>query len=126
MSSKKVLLVDDDAVFVMSVAAVLGTRYEVVTASNGTEGRAKARSEKPDLVILDVMMDHLSEGFDVAKELRQDDSLAAMKIMMLTAVDEVYNVRMEVGENYVRADRFVEKPVTPEQILTHVEELIGL
>ncbi len=125
MSEKRILLVDDDPVFVKSVASVLRTRYEVSTAADGTEGLAAARSSRPDLVILDVMMDHLSEGFDVARELLNDPSMAGVKVMFLTAVDQVYNLRMEVGEAWVPADRYVEKPVTPEQLLGHVEELLG-
>jgi len=120
-----ILLVDDDPVFVASVAAVLETRYRVRTASNGTEGLAAVRDEAPDLVILDVMMDHLSEGFDVARALRQDPATAEVPIMMLTGVDQVYNLRMEVDESWVPADRYLEKPVGPEQLLAHVDEVLA-
>ena len=123
--SKTVLVVDDDAVFVDAVSAVLETRYRVVSASNGTEALAAIAANPPDLVILDVMMDHPSEGFDVARALHADPATAGIPVVLLTGVDQVYNYRMETDEGWVPCARFLEKPITPEQILTHVGSLIG-
>jgi CheY-like chemotaxis protein len=120
-----VLVVDDDTVFVESAAVVLRTRYDVQTAANGDEALAMIDDEAPDLVILDVMMDHMSEGFDVARVLRSNDSTALIPIIILTGVDQVYNLRMEVDESWVPADRYLEKPVSPEDLLREAEELIG-
>jgi putative two-component system response regulator len=125
MVRKNVLLVDDDPVFVEAVSAVLETRYEVRTAANGTEALAQITAVRPDLIVLDVMMDHLSEGFDVARTLRSDPETAAIPIVMLTAVDQVYNVRMEVEESWVPCERYLEKPVPPETLLATIAELIG-
>jgi CheY-like chemotaxis protein len=125
MVRKSVLLVDDDPVFVEAVSAVLETRYEVRTAANGTEALAQITAVRPDLIVLDVMMDHLSEGFDVARTLRSDPETAAIPIVMLTAVDQVYNVRMEVEESWVPCERYLEKPVPPETLLATIAELIG-
>jgi len=125
MAQQTVLVVDDDPVFAESVAIVLGTKYAVRTAANGTEALESIAEQHPDLVILDVMMDHLSEGFDVARKLRSDPETRDLPIMMLTGVDKVYNVRMEVDESWVPADRYVEKPVTPQQLLQHVDEILG-
>ena len=125
MPRPAVLVVDDDAVFVASIAEVLRTRYTVRTAANGTEALASIGDEAPDLVILDVMMDHMSEGFDVARVLRHDDVTALIPIIILTGVDRVYNLRMEVDESWVPADRYLEKPVSPEDLLREVADLIG-
>lgn len=122
---KTILMVDDDEIFVEATRAVLETVYEVRSASNGTEGLAEARKDPPDLILLDVMMDHLAEGFDVAKQLRSDEATKSIPIVMLTGVDQVYNVRMEVGEAWVKADRYLEKPVAPDKLLQVVGELIG-
>ena len=89
MAKKSVLLVDDDAGFVDAVSAVLETRYEVRTAANGREALAAIAATPPDIVVLDVMMDHLSEGFDVARALRSSEASRAIPIVMLTGVDEV-------------------------------------
>ena len=124
MAGETVLLVDDDEVFQEAVAVVLGTRYHVVTASNGTEGLARVAEERPDAIILDVMMDHLSEGFDVARRLRTDPETRSIPIIMLTGVDQVYNLRMEVDEAWVPCDRYLEKPIAPQDLLDQVDELL--
>jgi len=125
MTRPTVLVADDDAVFVASVVAVLRTRYEVRTVASGTEALAAIDDDPPDLIILDVMMDHMSEGFDVARVLRSDDATALIPIIILTGVDRVYNLRMEVDESWVPADQYFEKPISPEALLHQVSRLIG-
>ncbi len=125
MKRPVILVADDDAVLAESVASVLRSRYEVCTVGNGTEALAFVREDVPDLVILDVMMDHMSEGFDVARRLRGDDRTALIPIIILTGVDRVYNLRMEVDESWVPADRYIEKPISPADLLQAVDSLIG-
>lgn len=120
-----ILIADDDDVFVRSVKAVLAARYDVRVASNGTEALAAIEDDPPDLVILDVMMDHMSEGFDVARTLRGDDATALIPIVILTGVDRVYNLRMEVDESWVPADQYLKKPISPGALMAAVHELIG-
>ncbi|HSN53278.1 MAG TPA: response regulator [Candidatus Sulfomarinibacteraceae bacterium] len=125
MARPTVLVVDDDPVFVASMVAVLETRYRVRTAANGSQALAVIDEEPPDLVILDVMMDHMSEGFDVARALRADDATTLIPIIILTGIGRVYDLRMEVDESWVPSDRYFEKPVAPEELLRAVEVLIG-
>lgn len=120
-----ILIADDDEVFVRSVTAVLAARYDVRTASNGTQALAAIEDDPPDLVILDVMMDHMSEGFDVARALRSDDATALIPIIILTGVDRVYSFRMEVDESWVPADQYLGKPISPEVLMRKVGELVG-
>jgi len=124
MSDKTILLVDDDDVFREAVSIILETRYKVQIAKNGTEALLKIEEQIPDLVILDVMMDRLTEGFDVAQKLRASDDTSSIPIIMLTGVDQVYNVRMEVGRVSVPCDRYLEKPVDPSDLLKTVAQLI--
>jgi putative two-component system response regulator len=125
MKRPVILVADDDAVFAESVASVLRIRYDVCAVGNGTEAMAVISEDLPDLVILDVMMDHMSEGFDVARRLRGDDRTALVPIIILTGVDRVYNLRMEVDESWVPADRYLEKPISPAELLQVVESLVG-
>ena len=125
MAARNVLLVDDDPIFREAVTAVLETRYRVRTASNGAEALAEVAHELPDVVILDVMMDHLSEGFDVARELRTGEATRGVRIVMLTGVDQVYNMRMEIEESWVPYDRYLEKPVAPAKLLATIDELLA-
>jgi CheY-like chemotaxis protein len=125
MVQKSVLVVDDDPVFVEAISVVLESRYTVRSAANGKEAVQRIGEAKPDLIVLDVMMDYLSEGFDVARKLRQDPATSSIPIIMLTGVDQMYNYRMEVDESWVPCDRYMEKPVSPEKLLAEVEALIG-
>ncbi|MEE4272799.1 MAG: response regulator [Thermoanaerobaculales bacterium] len=125
MKRPLILIADDDAVFAASVASILRMRYRVRTAVNGTEALAEVENDPPDLVILDVMMDHMSEGFDVARKLRTDPATALIPIIILTGVDRVYNLRMEVDESWVPADLYLEKPIAPDELLQAVESLVG-
>jgi len=125
MKQPSVLLADDDAVFAESVVSILKTRYRVRAVVNGTEALAEVENDPPDLVILDVMMDHMSEGYDVARKLRTDPATALIPIIILTGVDRVYNLRMEVDESWVPADLYLEKPIAPEDLLQAVESLVG-
>jgi CheY-like chemotaxis protein len=125
MARKNVLLVDDDDVFVSALTAILESRYRVRSASNGSEAVQQIRAERPDLIVLDVMMDYLSEGFDVARKLRTDPETKSIPLIMLTGVDRMYDYRMEMDESWVPTDRYLEKPVEPKTLLAEVEALIG-
>jgi CheY-like chemotaxis protein len=125
MSRKTILLVDDDPVFVEAISAVLEGSYELEVASNGTEALEKIDQRRPDLIVLDVMMDHPSEGFDVARKLRKDEDRKSIPLIILTGVDKMYDYRMQVDESWVPCDRYLQKPVEPTQLLDQVRELIG-
>ena len=125
MERKTVLITDDDEVFVEALSAVLESRYTVRTASNGKEALASVEEVRPDLIILDVMMDYLSEGFDVARKLRTNPETEKIPIVMLTGVDQAYNYRMETDESWVPCDRYFEKPIAPEKLLAEIQALIG-
>jgi CheY-like chemotaxis protein len=125
MAKKKILLTDDDPVFVEAAKAVLESQYDVVTASNGKEALEQVAREKPDVIVLDVMMEHLSEGFDVARKLKTDESTSSIPVIMLTGVEEVYNYRMEVQDSFVPHDKYLEKPVEPQKLLATIEEVIA-
>jgi CheY-like chemotaxis protein len=122
--SKTVLLVDDDEIFVEAMRAVLERDYQVRTAANGTEALAAIAEAAPDLVVLDVMMDHISEGFDVARRLKGDPATRHIPVIILTGVDQEYSVRMEVPEAWIACERYLEKPVEPAQLLATVRELL--
>jgi len=83
--AKKILFVDDEPGYVRAVTYVLQKEgYEVITASNGLQGLIKAQKEKPDLVILDVMLPGI-DGFEVCSRLRSDPRTSAIPIIMLSA-----------------------------------------
>jgi len=122
---KKVLVVDDDPDAREYVKAILETEgYAVITAENGRQGVEKAQSEKPDIVILDVMMPEM-DGYDACEELKGDDSTSATPVILLTAVAEhvrttKYSHRQGMETD---ADDYIPKPVEPEVLLAAVRRL---
>ncbi len=83
----KILIIDDDPDIVEAMTVVLESRnYQVSSAKNGQEGLKKVTADKPDLVILDVMMETADKGFDVAREIK--NSFKDIPILMLTAMKE--------------------------------------
>jgi two-component system, OmpR family, alkaline phosphatase synthesis response regulator PhoP len=124
--AKKVLLVDDDVDLVAVNRAVLESRgYAIVSAHSGPAGLATAKAEKPDVIVLDVMMGTNSEGFDLARKLRKDETTKSIPLIMVTAIHDTVPFRYEPDDNYLPVDRFLEKPVAPEALLKEVQALLA-
>ena len=122
----KILLVDDDADFVETTKIILETRsYEVVTASNGDEGLRKAREEKPDLILLDVIMP-VKNGFIAAEQLKKDPELSKIPTLMLTAfADKGAQSSIPVSRGFaLETEDYIDKPVSPEELLARVEKYL--
>jgi len=145
MAGKKILIIDDDADIVASMKVILESKnYTVLSASSGAEGLKKASEAKPDLIILDVMMETIDKGFEVSRTLRKDADLKNIPIMMLTAIKEVTDINFDAGKTYseelpadyfdskpasevtgsVPVDVFYEKPIKPEELLARVKQLL--
>ncbi len=113
----RILLIDDDVDFVKATTKVLESKpYEVIVAFDGKEGLEKARSEKPDLVLLDILMPKV-DGFAVADQLKKDASLSKIPVVALTSFSDSYGqpFAFEVSD-------FIQKPVSPKDLLAKVEK----
>ena len=124
----KILIVDDDPDFQEVHRAVLeGKGFEVVSAYDAEEGIAKIRDEEPDLVILDVMMPDDHEGFEVARDVREQLGLRDLPILMLTAIHARRQVpyRFAPDDEWIPVDVFLDKPVEPEMLVNKVVEMLG-
>jgi two-component system, OmpR family, alkaline phosphatase synthesis response regulator PhoP len=123
---KKILLIDDDADFVEMNRIVLEKNgYQVSAAYNGKEGCRKAKAEKPDLIILDVIMLTKSDGFDTSRELRRSPETQAIPIIMLTSVNETVPFKFEPDETWLPVNIFLDKPVKPQMLIEQVKKMIG-
>ena len=121
--TKRVLIADDESNIVISLEYLLRREgFEVIVAVDGEEALAKARAERPDIVLLDVMMPKMN-GFDVCQALRADPELAAMRILMLTAKgrDTVVSKGLGLG-----ADAYVTKPFSTKDLVAQVRFLLGI
>jgi len=122
----KILLVDDDPDFVAATRVVLESKpYDVIVAYNGDEGLKKAREDRPDLIILDVIMP-MKDGFMVCQQLKKDPQLSSIPVLMLTAFSEKFgetSVSLSQGLT-LEAEDFIDKPVTPAELLLRVERLL--
>jgi len=122
----KILIVDDDRDFVESTRTDLeGKPYEVVVAYEGEEGLKKAREENPDLILLDVIMP-VKDGFSAAEQLRKDAQLSKIPVIMLTAFSaKRQESSIPVSRGFaLDTEDYVEKPVTPEELLAIVERCL--
>jgi two-component system, OmpR family, alkaline phosphatase synthesis response regulator PhoP len=121
----KVLVIDDDNEFVEAMTNVLDAKgYEVDSAPNGKVGIAKAKEQKPDIILLDVMMTTKSEGFDVARELSKDKKLKNVPIIMITGVRKEMSLPFgfEPDETWLPVKGVLEKPVKPDVLLKTIED----
>ena len=123
----KVLLVDDDAEFCEATELLLDSKgYEVVLAYDGKKGLEKVRADKPDLVILDVMMPEMN-GYDVCVILKADPELKNIPVILLTAVDQALfkTTYTQVMGLMTEADDYIAKPVEPGELVNRVEGLLS-
>ncbi|HEY79233.1 MAG TPA: response regulator [Dehalococcoidia bacterium] len=125
----KILLVDDDPDFVAATKTVLESRrdYKVLTASDGVFGLAIARAERPDLIILDVLMP-FEDGFTAATELKNDSELSQIPIMMLTSFSQRKGeTDISVAQGMaLEAEDYIEKPASPQELLRRVDKLLKI
>lgn len=125
MNQQTILIIDDDIDLVEIIRVNLETAgYGVIDAQSGDNGYNLAKSEKPDLIILDVMMGTIDEGFQTAYKFRQDPELKDTPIVMLTAVTQQtgYSFNPKEDEGFLPVDEFLEKPINPKKLLDVVRK----
>lgn len=121
MFRQKILVIDDTVLMQRMISDILQTEdFNVIIAQNGEEGIIKVAQEKPDLVILDVILPGI-DGFEVCKRLREDDSNNLMPIIMLTSQDDEEDKLqgLELG-----ADDYIIKPFNPRELLSRVRNTL--
>ena len=129
-TKKRILLVDNDSDFVDINKTVLEKNgYEVIAVYNADECREKVRSEKLDLIVLDVMMESENDGFDLATEIGYSEKTKKIPIVMVTAINKKklgfpwkYG---QIDDNWLPVKAIIEKPVEPERLLEEVNKIIA-
>ena len=121
MNKVKVLIIDDEPELVEMVSLRLEANdYQVISASDGQEGLDRARTEKPDLIILDLMLPKI-EGYKVCRLLKFDEKYKNIPIILFTSRAQESDIKLggEVG-----ADAYITKPFEPDMLLAKVSELL--
>ena len=123
---KKVLVIDDEPDMVEMISMALDREFEVITAYNGKEGVQKAQKEKPDVIVLDIMMPE-KDGFTACQELKADSRTASIPILILTGVGEYFGRSKYARRSglEIEAEDFLAKPVDPQELLRRVQALIA-
>ncbi len=125
MAETTILVIDDDIDLVEIIRVTLENEgYRVIDAQAGDRGLAMAKKEIPDLILLDVMMGKVDEGFQVAYELRSDETTAGIPILMLTAVSNQtgFDFDPKKDKDFLPVDEFLEKPVSPRSLVDMVRK----
>lgn len=129
MADKKtILLIDDDADIHEAVKMILGPAgYEIECALTGPAGLEAARRRKPDLILLDIMLDSPSEGFHLAYEMKKDDALKTVPIVVISSIGKTMGMdyAKELGSDYVPASMFLDKPFDAATLRNAVQKALG-
>ncbi len=117
-----IAIIDDDPDILDASSLVLKSKgYNVITANNPNDGYKIVKEKKPNLIILDVMMDEPDDGFFLAQKFRKENIITP--ILMYTSVSKA--IGFEFGKNeMVPVDDFVEKPISPDELVRKVELLL--
>lgn len=129
MNGKRILMVDDDRDLVAGVKVFLEARgYEVDTAHSGVEARERLAAQRPDLVVLDIMMDYDTDGFNVAFKLRDQPETADIPVIIMSGFTKELDTKTHVFEPMMYrewpAAKFLEKPVKLADLADEIARLL--
>ena len=129
MSKPKILVVDDDIDYVESTEAILEANgYDVVAAYDGKEGFDKAKSELPQMILVDLMMNTINEGYDLVRKIRSDKRFDEVPLIMISSAHQVEafkDANFVPDEVWFPIDMFLDKPIDKETLLKHVSKMLS-
>jgi two-component system response regulator VicR len=123
MAPARILCIDDEKEIIDLLRLILARKgYDVAGAISGEEGLAKARSWKPDLILLDLMMPDV-DGWEVFHRIRSDESLAGIPVIVVTA--RAQTIDRVLGLHVARVNDYISKPFTPQDLIESVERVLA-
>ncbi|HAZ31133.1 MAG TPA: hypothetical protein DCY61_00250 [Dehalococcoidia bacterium] len=121
----KILVVDDDPDFAEITRMILETDgHQIIGAANGEQALSKMRQDKPDLVLLDVMMSYVLDGLDVSKEMQTDHELRSIPIIMVSSIASSPYAEMFPTDEYLSVNAWISKPVQPDNLLKKIRQCL--
>ena len=122
---KTVLLVDDDEDLLEQVRMVVAREYNVDLARSGAEALAKLGKNRYACIVMDVMMQSLSDGLDTAKKIKENSVTRTIPVIMVTGVTEHFDYRTQIDDSFFPNDKWLDKPVDPIVLLREIKKLVG-
>lgn len=120
-----ILVVDDDCDFVAVTTRVLSAAgYKIVTATNGAQALAAMYRQKPDLVLLDIMMSTVLDGLSVSEEMQADPELREVPVIMVSSIAATEYASVFPTDGYVHMDAWISKPIKPDDLLEEVGKYV--
>jgi DNA-binding response OmpR family regulator len=123
-NSKRVVCIEDEPEMIDLVRLILGRRgYDVIGANGGIEGLEIVRREKPDLILLDLMMPDM-DGWEVYQQIKADAALKDIPVVVVTA--KAQSIDKVLGLHIAKVDDYITKPFGPQELLESVDKILGL
>jgi CheY-like chemotaxis protein len=119
-----ILLIDDDLDFKAATSILLTSAgHRVITAASGEEGFRKATAEKPDIILLDVMMASPDEGFVFARKFREDKEISGIPVILVTGIKKIRGLPFsyEPDEDWLPVKAVLDKPLKPELLFKTID-----
>jgi len=124
VDSKRVVCIEDEPEMIDLVRLILGRKgFEVIGANGGIEGLDTVRRERPDLVLLDLMMPDM-DGWEVYQQIKADASLRGIPVVVVTA--KAQSIDKVLGLHIAKVDDYITKPFGPQELLESVEKILGM
>jgi DNA-binding response OmpR family regulator len=127
-SQKSILVIDDDPEICEALEEILtGYNYQVFTAQDTTKGNELMERERPNLLILDIMMATMDEGLNFASKIKKKEGIWGIPILIVSArppVEKGYARTVDQDMDWIPADIFMEKPVDPEDLIKNIRILL--
>ncbi len=123
-NSKRVVCIEAEPEMIDLVRLILGRRgYDVIGANGGIEGLEIVRREKPDLILLDLMMPDM-DGWEVYQQIKADAALRDIPVVVVTA--KAQSIDKVLGLHIAKVDDYITKPFGPQELLESVDKILGL
>ncbi len=121
---KRVVCIEDEPEMIDLVRLILGRKgFKVIGANGGVEGLETVRRERPDLILLDLMMPDM-DGWEVYQQIKADPALRAIPVVVVTA--KAQSIDKVLGLHIAKVDDYITKPFGPQELLESVEKIMGV
>ena len=122
----KILIVDDDPDFQNATRIVLEKEgHTVISAKSGDEGYRRSKDERPDLVVLDVMMDSVLDGLSASQQMYDDADVRSIPIIMVTSIANTDYAELFPTDEYIHIRAFMSKPIKPAKLIKRINKLLA-